>query len=66
MRIATLTQQVEILTASHVAMIRAVGELGGFSKWAKFFQDYQPIRDTLNTIGAMPSTNALYVIDNEK
>lgn len=66
MRIAALTQQVEILTASHVAMIRAIGELGGFSKWAKFFQDYQPIRDRLNTIGAMPSTNALYNLGDGK
>ncbi|MDZ5777320.1 hypothetical protein U4I94_23140, partial [Stenotrophomonas maltophilia] len=31
-RIAELESQVALLTASHVAMIRAVGELGGFSK----------------------------------
>lgn len=35
-RIAELESQVALLTASHVAMIRAVGELGGFSKWAQF------------------------------
>lgn len=53
-RIAELERQVEILTASHVAMIRAVGELGGFSKWAKFFEDYQSIRQKLAELGAMP------------
>lgn len=53
-RIAELERQVEVLTASHVAMIRAVGELGGFSKWAKFFEHYQSIRDELTSSGALP------------
>lgn len=53
-RIAELERQVEILTTSHVAMIRAVGELGGFSKWAKFFQDRQAILEALHELGAMP------------
>jgi hypothetical protein len=39
-RIAELESQVALLTASHVAMIRAVGELGGFSKWAQFYDSY--------------------------
>ena len=59
LRIAALEKQVELLTASHVAMIRAVGELGGYAKWAKFFQDYQSVRDTLNVMGAMPSAEIL-------
>jgi len=53
-RIALLEQQVEILTASHIAMIRAIGELGGFPKWAKFFEDYQSMRQKLAELGAMP------------
>ena len=52
--IAELEHQVEILTASHVAMLRAVGELGGFAKWAKFFDDFQGVRNQLNKMGAMP------------
>lgn len=36
-QIAELHQQLEVLTASHVAMIRAVGELGGFVKWRQLF-----------------------------
>jgi hypothetical protein len=52
MRIAELERQVEILTASHVAMIRAVGELGGFTQWATFFQDYQSIRNTIGELNA--------------
>jgi hypothetical protein len=39
-RIAELEAAVQLLTASHVAMLRAVGELGGFSKWTKFYGDY--------------------------
>lgn len=54
-RIMELERQVEILTASHVAMIRAVGELGGFSKWAKFFEGYQAIQDGLPLVKAAPS-----------
>lgn len=53
-RIAELERQVDILTASHVAMIRAVGELGGFSKWAKFFKDHEAVLDALGKLGAMP------------
>ncbi|MFA5824993.1 MAG: hypothetical protein WC825_03350 [Gallionellaceae bacterium] len=53
-RISELERQVELLTASHVAMLRAVGELGGFAKWAKFFSNYQEIRNEIAKMGAMP------------
>lgn len=52
-KIAELERKVELLTASHVAMIRAVGELGGSAKWAAFFKDYQAIRNELEKMGAM-------------
>lgn len=55
LKIMELENKVDLLTASHVAMIRAVGELGGFSKWADFFKDYQSIRDELVKMGAMPN-----------
>lgn len=55
LKIMELEKKVDLLTASHVAMIRAVGELGGFSKWADFFKDYQSIRDELVKMGAMPN-----------
>lgn len=54
-RIAELESQVALLTASHVAMIRAVGELGGFSKWAQFYELYRASRDRLAQLGALPS-----------
>jgi hypothetical protein len=54
-RILELERQVEILTASHIALIRAVGELGGFNKWAKFFENYQSIIDELNSLRAIPN-----------
>ena len=53
-RIAELESQVALLTASHVAMIRAVGEMGGFSMWAKFYESYSASRDQLVQIGALP------------
>jgi hypothetical protein len=46
-RIAELEQQVNLLIASHVAMIKAVGELGGYAKWARFFENYKDIREKL-------------------
>ena len=56
-RIAELERQVVLLTASHMAMIRAVGELGGFSKWSKFFDGYQEVREELRKMGAMPEAS---------
>lgn len=53
-RIAELESQVALLTASHVAMIRAVGELGGFSKWAQFYESYSGSRDQLAQMGSLP------------
>jgi len=55
-RIAELEAAVQLLTASHVAMLRAVGELGGFSKWAKFYENYSSIRNSLNALGALPKS----------
>lgn len=36
-------------------MLRAVGELGGFSKWAKFYEQYREARDKLAELGAIPT-----------
>lgn len=58
-RIAELERQVELLTASHVAMIRAVGERGGFDAWAKFFANYREVREELVRMGAMPTAKVL-------
>ncbi|WP_229007328.1 hypothetical protein [Methylophilus sp. Leaf408] len=56
-KIADLQRQVEILTASHIAMIRAVGELGGYAKWAKFFESYQVTHDMLLSKMVISSAN---------
>lgn len=53
-RIAELESQVALLTASHVAMIRAVGELGGFNKWAQFYESYRASRALLAQLAALP------------
>jgi hypothetical protein len=53
-RIATLERQVALLTASHLAMLRVVGELGGFGKWAAFYEHYADARAQLDALGAVP------------
>jgi hypothetical protein len=53
-RITELEASVQLLTASHLAMLRAVGELGGFSKWARFYEQYRDARDKLAEFGAIP------------
>ena len=53
-RIAELEAIVQLLTSSHLAMLRAVGELGGFSKWARFYEQYRDARDKLAELGAIP------------
>lgn len=58
-RIDELERHVELLTASHVAMLRAVGELGGYAKWAKFFESYKDIRNELMKMGAMPTAKVI-------
>ncbi|MGA4212463.1 hypothetical protein ACI2UO_23515 [Ralstonia nicotianae] len=54
LRIATLENQVKLLAASHLAMIKVVGELGGFSKWAAFYEHYAAARKQLEALGALP------------
>ncbi|UNG20815.1 hypothetical protein [Stutzerimonas zhaodongensis] len=39
-RIEELERKVAILTASHKAMILAVGEMGGVAAWRRFFESY--------------------------
>ena len=53
-RIADLESQVALLTASHLAMLRAVGELGGFGKWAAFYDQFREAREKLDRLGATP------------
>lgn len=53
-QIAELEANIQLLTASHLAMLRVVGELGGFSKWAKFFEQYRSAQDKLSSLGALP------------
>lgn len=62
LKIQELEHKVMILTASHVAMIKAVGELGGFPKWAAFFEKYEAVRKQLETMGAMPKDNVTPIV----
>lgn len=56
-RISELEATVQLLTASHLAMLRAVGELGGFSKWTKFYESFSSVRDQLYSLGALPEAS---------
>lgn len=47
-RIADLERQVATLTASHKALLLAVGETGGVAAWKRFFENYQDILDSLD------------------
>lgn len=62
-RIAELENSVQILTSSHLALIRAVGAMGGFSKWAQFFEKHQETRKVLVELGAMPDGNTIKLAD---
>lgn len=52
--IAELESKVLLLTTSHVALLRAVGAIGGFAKWANFFKEQQTILRNLDKYGALP------------
>lgn len=45
----------ELLIASHRMMILAVAEMGGFSKWKRFFDGYQAVIDKLDSMGSVPT-----------
>ena len=64
-RIAKLEANVQLLTASHLAMLRAVGELGGFNKWAKFYEDYREARDKLTALHAIPNATVIAINSDE-
>lgn len=53
-RIVELEAQVQILIGSHAAMIRAMGESGGFRAWSRFFETSVAARDSLVLLGAVP------------
>ena len=53
-KIQELERAVQILTASHVAMVRTIGAMGGFRKWMEFYEHHRFMRDKLVELGAMP------------
>lgn len=48
--------------ASHVAMIRAMAELGGTAKLQSFYSNYSEIRDALAREGSLPHSFATNVV----
>jgi hypothetical protein len=55
LRISELERQIEILRVSHLAMMRAVGEMGGVSKWLRYFEDCREAREELKRLGLLPT-----------
>jgi hypothetical protein len=52
--IADLEHRVQLLVASHRALVDAVGELGGLPKWKQVFERYERCVRELADLGAMP------------
>jgi len=50
--IAHLERRIEILTASHRAMLMAVGEAGGIAAWRQFFSSWDAVRKELEDLSA--------------
>lgn len=57
-RIRELEADEAARVASHLAMIRAVAELGGTAKLLAFYKSYSDIRDRLSRQGALPAALA--------
>lgn len=66
LKIEDLQRQVDLLQASHVAMLRALGEMGGFGVWAKFFEESEPLRRKLQQMGALPQADVLDTVKKVK
>ena len=58
--IVALQRRVEILTASHRAMLMAVGEVGGIAAWRKFFSNWDGVRKELEDICAEDQLEEAY------
>ncbi|AVM73625.1 hypothetical protein [Magnetospirillum gryphiswaldense] len=65
-RIRELEERVALLTASHRAMIHAIGEMGGMRAWSRFFENYDAAQDELHRMGAMLKTDLLPVLPKPK
>jgi hypothetical protein len=52
--LAQLKRQIEVLRAALLALILAVGKMGGMSKWLNFFADYRQIKSELDGLGVLP------------
>lgn len=53
-RIEELERLVGTLTTGHLALIAAVGQVGGMGKLAKFYENFREIRKSLYEAGAIP------------
>ena len=52
--IIELKRKLSILTASHRAMLTAIGTVGGTAAWIKFFRKFEHIRSELRELNAIP------------
>jgi hypothetical protein len=53
-QVAALTRKVQLLTASHKAILLAVDEVGGTKAWARFFASYKDSIEALREPEALP------------
>lgn len=52
--IADLEHRVQLLVASHRALVQAVGEVGGLPKWKQVFERYESCLNEVAETGAVP------------
>ena len=55
-RLEELESHLCLLAASHVALVRVVGEMGGFPRWIKFFSNFREARNLMMAVGALDTT----------
>lgn len=61
-----LKEELELLVASHKAMLLAVGEMGGMAAWRRFFPTWEETRKQLGQLRALPTAEVTELSGRQK
>ncbi|WP_071872331.1 hypothetical protein [Atopomonas hussainii] len=61
-----LKEELELLVASHKAMLLAVGEMGGMAAWRRFFPTWEETRKQLGQLRALPAAEVTELSGRQK
>lgn len=61
-----LKEELELLVASHKAMLLAVGEMGGMAAWRRFFPTWEETRKRLSKLRALPTAEVTELSGRQK